>query len=448
MEHFERGEQLDVVVACEKLIGYTGLELLSEVEAVSPPTLRIFAARPETLQRLGKQLDFFGLLGTLSYPIEARKLLVALKVARARLPGRAKLPAKAGHVAPPVVRHVVLENEWDTGERLALLGQQLEDTPEAAPEEPNPPPASAPDAQAPLYVDNGAANDELFLAGWSPPGQTSATTVRDNAAATIQPAPSAATQGPTSAARNGAPVATSASAKQDASAGGPSSAPRAAGASKPGQGPRPRQPTVPTAAQREAFQRALARRNAARAGGGSVQAPPPTTDISPVANTMSATQPPHAAAPPSESLSTLAHMATTKRPLPRAREATQPKRRVFVVGSGIAAVLLVGAVSFELLRTRTPVEHHHGRNANAQLFSPRSSLVADNSAPPPQIFSPAPPPPAQPAPAPGTGLPQPQTFNPDTAPPDPPPPPALERPGPMEPPSAHNEPPLRIQDVP
>src|SRR5882672_2311592 len=81
IEHVEQA-QFDVVVACEKLADYTGLELLSEIEALSPATLRIFAARPESLRRLGKRLDLFGLLGTLSYPIEARKLVVALKVAR------------------------------------------------------------------------------------------------------------------------------------------------------------------------------------------------------------------------------------------------------------------------------------------------------------------------------------------------------------------------------
>ncbi len=121
MEHVE-GSHFDLVVACEKLADYTGLELLSEVEAVSPATLRIFAARPQMLKRLGTRLDFFGLLGTLHYPIEARKLLIALKVARARLPGRPK---------PPQVKHVVLESEWDTGERLALLGQEMEEAPEA-----------------------------------------------------------------------------------------------------------------------------------------------------------------------------------------------------------------------------------------------------------------------------------------------------------------------------
>jgi hypothetical protein len=144
-------------------------------------------------------------------------------------------------------------------------------------------------------------------------------------------------------------------------------------------------------------------------------------------------------------------MATTKRPLPGMQRGLQPKRRVFVVGSGIAAVLLVGVVSFELLRASPSGEHgRHGREANAQLFSARSSLVADNGSPPPQVFSPPPPRPVTTASAPSSGgLPQPQTFDPDTAPPDPPPPPALERPGPMEPPSmAHNGPPVGMQGEP
>jgi hypothetical protein len=61
MAHVEQ-RHFDVVVACEKLADYTGLELLSEVEATSPATLRIFAARPDSLRRLGKRLDLFGLL--------------------------------------------------------------------------------------------------------------------------------------------------------------------------------------------------------------------------------------------------------------------------------------------------------------------------------------------------------------------------------------------------
>jgi hypothetical protein len=155
-------------------------------------------------------------------------------------------------------------------------------------------------------------------------------------------------------------------------------------------------------------------------------------------------------------------MATTKRPLPDSRArgggsqplaGYNPKRRVFVVGSGITAVLLVGVVCFELLRASRPVEHgRHAHSASAQLFSPNSTLMADGSGPPLAVFSPPPP---QPAPTPaetnpmGAELPQPQTFDPDTAPPDPPPPPALEHPGPMEPPSmAHNGPPMGMQGAP
>jgi CheY-like chemotaxis protein len=117
--HFEE-RKFDVIVACEKLRDYTGLELLGEITALSPQTLRVFAARPETLKRLGHRLDFFGLLGTLSYPIDPRKLLLALKVARAKLAAAQPKPPK------PKVRHVVLASEWDTGERLGLLERELE----------------------------------------------------------------------------------------------------------------------------------------------------------------------------------------------------------------------------------------------------------------------------------------------------------------------------------
>jgi hypothetical protein len=536
----------DVVVACEKLAGgYTGLELLSEVESVSPTTLRIFAARPETLKRLGKQLDFFGLLGTLHYPIEARKLLVGLKVARSKLPGRPK---------PPKVKHVVLENEWDTGERLALLGQELEDAPEVKqvpaaaenaaveqarhiaeassfevsfevsfdenpsrydvtghghdgtppiagelfPEEASPPeavaplevsfdenpnpvavaskepfkeapsPAAAPAEETAPYFDDSAANDEVFSGEPAAPQAHGDTTRGKTPAAAGAGSPretSAAAQRPTAY----APA--SAQAQRTTSHASPSAAQtstRTAAASKPAaakaeptrqsgpKGPRPRKPTVPSAAQREAFQRALARRNAARAGG-FVEEPP--IDFSAMGS-MSATRPAQTPAGSSQSLSALARMATTKRPLPgnrsaakgiprsatgatwgitrRAGLATQPKRRVVVVGSGIAAVLLVAVVCFELLRTTSSSDPgRHGRAARVQLFSPpASTYVADNSAGSPQVFTPAPPEPvATPAQGTDSALPQPQTFNPDTAPPDPPPPPALERPGPMEPPS-------------
>jgi CheY-like chemotaxis protein len=365
MELVEQG-QFDVVVACEKLADYTGLELLSEIEALCPATLRIFAARPESLKRLDKRLDLFGLLGTLSYPIEARKLVVALKVARTKLPARAQ-PRKA---PPVVVRDIVLETEWDTGERLA----------------PGRP-----------YCGDLAANAEAFEGEPAP--------------ASIEGASRAAAIAKLAGA---APTPTAAAKKQNVT-----------------KGPRPRTPTTPTAAQREAFQRALARRNAARAGG--LDAETPNTGV---ASGLGA------------------RMATTKRPLPGAllaRQKVQAKRGLFVVGSGIAVVSLVGVLCFELLRSTPPVEHgRHAHGGGTQLFSPNSTLVADSSTGSPRVFSA---PPRQPDQAPVTeaaaGMPQPQTFDPDTAPPDPPPPPALEHPGPMEPPSmAHIGPPVGMQGSP
>jgi hypothetical protein len=537
MEHVAQ-HHFDVVVACEKLAGgYTGLELLSEVEAVSPTTLRIFAARPETLKRLGKRLDLFGLLGTLHYPIEARKLLVALKVARGKLPGRPK---------PPKVKHVVLENEWDTGERLALLGQELEDAPPPAHEEPAPSESVAHEYEHPAIPEHatverarhiaeassfevsfevsfdenpsrydvtghGGKNPvaEEFGPEWVAPEELSPFGVpfdeNPTQFAPVAPVAIASPVAPPAPVASATPVTIAnpvifssdepfeeapspvtaepaenepyfdSSAANDEIFSDKPPVPQAHGDTTRGKtlaaaskspappkqnaakGPRPRKPTVPSAAQREAFQRALARRNAARAGG-FVEEPP--IDFSSMGSMSAApAQTPTAqsrmGSSSSQSLASLARMATTKRPLPGNRStakgiqrSAQPKRRVFVVGSGIAAVLLAAVVCFELLRATPPGEHgRHTRSANAQLFSPPPTLVADNSAGSPEVFTPAPPEPAQTS-QPGTdaAVPQPQTFNPDTAPPDPPPPPALEQPGQMEPPSmGHHRPPWAPQ---
>jgi CheY-like chemotaxis protein len=514
MEHAEQ-QPFDVVVACEKLTDYTGLELLSEIEALSPATLRIFAARPESLRRLGKRLDLFGLLGTLSYPIEARKLVVALKVARTKLPARPK-PPKA---APVVVRHIVLETEWDTGERLALLEQELEEAPpghteapapeqEAAsapaqtearapevaatetlavslnenpdpPPEPEvtrsvgdesptvyfaaneesveepPPPPEVPVVPSQPYCGDLAANDEGFE-GEPATARIEAAKPRSTTRALVQPeAPRANSTAPQPGASRAAAIA-----KLAGAAPTPAAEAKKQGVAK---GPRARKPTTPTAAQREAFQRALARRNAGRTGGveteatklsafrnGRAESPPIDFSNVRVPNTWVASGF-GAPALPSQSLKDLARMATTKRPLPGAagaRPKVQPKRGAFVVGSGIAVVSLVGVLCFELLRGTPPVEHgRHAHAAGAQLFSPNSTLVADTSAGSPQVFSAPPPLPNQaPLSEAAAGMPQPQTFDPDTAPPDPPPPPALEHPGPMEPPSmAHNGAPVGLQ---
>jgi hypothetical protein len=142
---------------------------------------------------------------------------------------------------------------------------------------------------------------------------------------------------------------------------------------------------------------------------------------------------------PSKSLSELARMAGSKRPLADTKLGKAvPNRAVFAVGSGVAAVLILGVLSFELLRNSGEAEHHmpHAQAQNTQVFSSSTTMMASRGdggpaqlvAPPRQTE-----PPQQNMPS---NQPQAQTFDADTAPPDPPPPPALEHPGPSEPPSA------------
>ena len=525
LEQLEQ-RKFDVVVACEKLADYTGLELLSEIEALAPLTLRIFSARPESLKRLGSQLDHFGLLGTLSYPIDARKLLIALKVARSRLPARPKPPK-----APPAVRHVVLETEWDTGERLALLESELEKAPEsaalpevapppdrlpAAPEPPTtrhlvrhvvletewitgerpalpgkglekapasaaPPPegsfdehpdrtkaavvggpvvaapgrAPAPIAQDALEDDYAAANDEAFS---GTPGRTATTsaptrtrspqdaqlataasptrtpTYQDPPQARVSPAQARTAQDPPQAIVSPPARARTAQDPPQAMAASPTrtqmsqDAPEMAATRSDspvqgdGKGPRPRTPTMPTEAQREAFQRARARRNstswAAEMAG--LRADPGR------AGAFGPIQAPSRQAPPSRplpSLMDLARLATTKRPLPGSRGGAQQKRKAFVAGSGILAMLLVGVVSFELLRVSPPVDHgrHRLPTITPQAFTPISTLMADRNGGPPPVFS-APAPKPSPTPSPAASMVGLHAFDPNTVVPDPPPP--------------------------
>src|SRR5260221_13325913 len=72
--------EFDLIVACETLADGSGLEVLSHVAVNTPNTLRIFAARPSTLNLLKGELGLFGLFPTLSYPINFRKLLAAINL--------------------------------------------------------------------------------------------------------------------------------------------------------------------------------------------------------------------------------------------------------------------------------------------------------------------------------------------------------------------------------
>jgi hypothetical protein len=98
--------EFDLIVACETLGDGSGLEVLSHVAINAPNTLRIFAARPSTLNLLKGELGLFGLFRTLPYPINFPKLWAAINLARS--PCADLRPARAGNA----VKHVVLEDGW------------------------------------------------------------------------------------------------------------------------------------------------------------------------------------------------------------------------------------------------------------------------------------------------------------------------------------------------
>src|ERR1700733_7716771 len=102
--------EFDLIVACETLGDGSGLEVLSHVAVNAPNTLRIFAARPSTLNLLKGELGLFGLYRTLPYPINFRKLWAALSLARSTCADGQ--PARAGNG----VKHVVLEEGWKPAE--------------------------------------------------------------------------------------------------------------------------------------------------------------------------------------------------------------------------------------------------------------------------------------------------------------------------------------------
>src|SRR3984957_8805552 len=102
-----RQGEFDLVVISEKLADGPGLQLIGQIARSSPDTLRIFAARRSRLELLKGRLGPFGLFRTLSYPIDAQKLLSALTLARAGLETDA---------AELNVRHVAIEERQRAGE--------------------------------------------------------------------------------------------------------------------------------------------------------------------------------------------------------------------------------------------------------------------------------------------------------------------------------------------
>jgi TonB family protein len=73
-----RQNQYDVLIACERAVDGSGLDLLGRTTRTATPLKRIFAAAPERLQLLGPRLAPFKVQRTINYPIDLEELWLAI----------------------------------------------------------------------------------------------------------------------------------------------------------------------------------------------------------------------------------------------------------------------------------------------------------------------------------------------------------------------------------
>jgi TonB family protein len=73
-----RQNTYDVLIACERCVDGSGLDLLGRTTRTSTPLKRIFSAPPDRLQLLGPRLAPFKVQRTIAYPIDLEELWLAI----------------------------------------------------------------------------------------------------------------------------------------------------------------------------------------------------------------------------------------------------------------------------------------------------------------------------------------------------------------------------------
>jgi TonB family protein len=73
-----RQNTYDVLIACERCVDGSGLDLLGRTTRTAVPLKRIFAAAPDRLQLLGPRLAPFKVQRTINYPIDLEELWLAI----------------------------------------------------------------------------------------------------------------------------------------------------------------------------------------------------------------------------------------------------------------------------------------------------------------------------------------------------------------------------------
>jgi ActR/RegA family two-component response regulator len=319
-EDLLRQGEFDLAIVCEKLADGPGLQLLGQIAQSSPDTLRIFAARRSRLELLKGRLGPFGLFRTLSYPIDAQKLRSALALARAAR--EIDPPATPG---PAAVRPTVKRFSLVSADALFSINVPLTiaSMRRSRPSESSRGPQLAPVARQASVRQSAQPLSAMAQSAAPPPAQASARSSSDRGMPRGIARASHATPPPAQA-----------SARSSSVQGSPRGTARASHATPP---------RLPS--RSEAFERALARREAARRAASIQIASRPSRRGRKSAEASGGRNHSLARTPPLGSLSDIM-LDTAAHPThrPRSADAT-PKRSMVLLGATIVAVFLVATLA-------------------------------------------------------------------------------------------------------
>jgi TonB family protein len=152
-----RQNPYDVLIACERAVDGSGLDLLGRTTKTAVPLKRIFAAAPERLQLLGPRLAPFKVQRTINYPIDLEELWLAI----------AQVTSGPNDDTDGTIEHVVLD---ERGQSSSTSRSGVRRQPAfAAPAAPvAAPPAPAPQAPAPMTAAASGAARPATIARIAP----------------------------------------------------------------------------------------------------------------------------------------------------------------------------------------------------------------------------------------------------------------------------------------
>jgi hypothetical protein len=348
--------EFDLIIACETLSDGSGLEVLSHAAVNTPNSLRIFAARPSTLNLLKGELGLFGLFRTLPYPISFRKLWAAMNLARscgAETEGVAPTPQKQRAAAGPPAQRAVVATAARNGTAVnrgraiapqaASLSQHVE-VRQVVRARPGTTAQRASSTAVPITRNTAAANSSTAAQRTT---NAAVAMARTGAVANSNTGGRASGSARQAQPRQAAQAPATPTAQRTANVGVATGARRAAAAAR-------QDARIP---QTEAFKRALAKRNAAKLDANS--------NISAV-DVLGEIQQSHESggrggrrrepAMSNDSLAQLARLTTTRRPTYDSRGGAGGKKRAAIfVGSGVFAAVTAAVLTFFMLNANNSI---------------------------------------------------------------------------------------------